>query len=136
MPPSSGKRETILLAEDQEYVRELMCSVLKQDGYNVLEAGDGEEAIRVSSQHNGKIDLLIADLFMPQMSGSFLARQLQSSRPNLKLLIVSGCRLEDGFDQHEFEYNKVFLAKPFLPKDLVKKVHEILEERVAATARG
>ena len=120
--PPAGARETILLVEDEPAVRQLFAQALIRAGYQVHEARNGEEALKVFGQHEDTIDLLLTDLRMPYMGGAELARQLQARRKTLKLLCVSG--YPGG---GETEMTSDFLAKPFSRDALLAKVREVLD---------
>ena len=122
----------VLVVEDDETVRELVCAVLAERGYEVLCAPHGSEALRLAEEYPGKIDLMLSDIIMPQMHGPQLARELQSIRPNTKVLFVSGYSDSDISDQGILAPDVRFLEKPFTPETLGKKVREVLDEsRVA-----
>lgn len=116
---------TVLLVEDQHVVRKLVRRLLKSEGYTVLEAEHGAEAIEVAEGFNGPIDLLITDMVMPRMSGEELAARMIRRRPRTKVLYVSGYADSEIFhgagrgDSH-------FLQKPFSPEALSAKVREVL----------
>ena len=94
----------------------------------MLEGADGKEALKVSEQHRGRIHLLVADVVMPQMSGCELARQLILSRPDLKVLFISG-HAEDVISRHGVLVPEVnFLQKPFPAENLMRKVRELIEK--------
>ena len=120
--------ETVLLVEDELAVRALAARVLRQRGYIVLEAADGEQALQVFQEHTGTdIALLLTDVVMPQMTGDELARQLLALRPDLKVLFMSGYTATAVLDISKFNPNTAFLPKPFLPTMLVDKVRELLK---------
>jgi len=119
--------ETILLVEDEELVRNLAQMVLQHQGYRVLVAGLGPEAARMGTQHAGAIDLLVADVVMPGMSGRQLAQELLRSRPNMKVLYLSGYT-QDAVGRHGvFEDQTPLLHKPFTPDELAQKVRDVLD---------
>ncbi len=122
-----GGRETILLVEDQDAVRAFARHVLLAGGYTVLEARDGEEALRVAQQCPGPIDLLVTDVMMPRMSGPHLAEQLARDRPGLRVLFVSGYADEALTRCGVTEAGPAFLAKPFNPAGLARKVRAVLD---------
>ena len=119
-------RETLLLVEDEEAVRALARNVLRKKGYTVLEAGHGEEALKLSEQYLGQIDLLVTDVVMPQMSGFELARRLANSRPQIKVLYISGYADNAVWREGGLEPGGAFLQKPFSPEALAGKVREVL----------
>jgi two-component system, cell cycle sensor histidine kinase and response regulator CckA len=124
----TGGSETILLAEDDTLVRELARTVLRNAGYSVLEAAHGRDALTVAQQYAGPIDLLLADVVMPQMGGRELAEQLRQARPQIKVLFMSGYT-DDAVVRHGLLMAKVdLLAKPFSPLKLAAKVREVLEK--------
>jgi PAS domain S-box-containing protein len=119
--------ETILLVEDEEIVRTLVRSVLQAQGYDVLEADHGDEAVRISGSHVGPIHLLLTDIVMPQISGKELAKLLCQLRPEMKVLYMSGYTDDATIHRGVMEPRLAFLRKPFAPDVLVSKVREILD---------
>ena len=117
---------TILLVEDEEGLRQLNARGLASRGYTVLEAGNGVEAIEVLAKSDGKVDLVVSDVVMPEMDGPTLLRELRSRDPSLKIIFVSGYA-EDAFQKHlPADGQFAFLAKPFTLKQLVNAVKETL----------
>ncbi len=112
---------TVLFAEDAEIVRELFCGVLRDSGYNVLEAEDGAKALSVARRHPGPIHLLITDILMPRMGGLELRRAIRACHPETRVLFISGYS-EDALDTGD-----CFLQKPFTPITLVARVNDILQ---------
>ncbi|HEV2749162.1 MAG TPA: response regulator [Gemmatimonadales bacterium] len=118
--------ETILLAEDDEMLRPLAKGLLVKLGYTVLEAENAAQALAVASRHQGQIHLLVSDVVMPGASGRDLARRLAESRPDTKVLYISGYT-DDAIVHHGMlEPGLNFLQKPFTPAALARKVREIL----------
>ena len=116
--------ETILLVEDEEALRELTKDLLVNKGYQLLEADSPEKAIQIARQYAGPIDLLLTDVVMPRMNGRDLAQRLLATRPELKIVYVSGyagSKHSQVLDPHA-----VFLAKPFRTKILLRKLRETL----------
>ena len=120
-------RETVLLAEDEGGVRALARHVLSECGYTVLEAADGEEALRVAAAHAGPIDLLATDVVMPRLGGRELAERLLPKRPGTRLLYLSGYANDPLLSQGVTGGPAGFLQKPFMPRDLAQKVREVLD---------
>ncbi len=118
--------ETILVVEDEQGVRELVAEMLRQQGYEVLKAADGAEAIRISEQHQGLIHLLVTDVVMPQMSGKQLADNLLLSRPAMLVLYLSGYTENTVFHHGVLDPSFEFLGKPFSQESLAKKVRDVL----------
>ncbi len=118
--------ETVLLAEDQPEVRRLALRILKSNGYQVLEASGGAEALEWSRRHPGAIDLLVTDVIMPNMTGRELAARLQESRPDLKVLYVSGYTADIIGREGVLEAGMDYLPKPFTPEQLAVKVRAVL----------
>jgi two-component system cell cycle sensor histidine kinase/response regulator CckA len=118
--------ETLLLVEDEEAVRTLVRNVLRKKGYRVLEASQGEEALEFSELYRGRIDLLVTDVVMPQMNGRELARRLVKSRPEIKVLYISGYADNTVWSEGGLDSSGAFLQKPFSPEALARKVREVL----------
>jgi PAS domain S-box-containing protein len=118
--------ETLLVAEDEESLREVICGHLRSLGYTVLEAGSGHQAVAVASQYAGHVDLLITDLVMPKMSGRELSEMLGGLRPDLKTIYISGYT-DDVVLRHGIsELGITFLQKPFSLGTLARKVRDTL----------
>lgn len=118
--------ETILLVEDYSAVRESEREFLLLNGYRVLEATDGADAIHKATEFRGPIDLLITDVVMPRMGGAKLAERLRAARPNVRVLFVSGYL--DSMTHHgTVDLSIGFLPKPFSLKTLAGKIREVME---------
>ncbi|MBA5779287.1 response regulator [Stappia sp. F7233] len=116
----------ILLVEDEEAVRAFAARALMSRGYTVHEASSGTEALEVMEETEGKIDLVVSDVVMPEMDGPSLLRELRKTRPDLKIIFVSGYA-EDAFEKNLPENEKFsFLPKPFTLKQLATAVKEAL----------
>jgi len=125
--PAAGK-ETILLVEDEEAVRQLACRTLRAQGYNVLEAADGVAALTVCQRHLRSIDIVVTDVVMPQLSGVDLVLRLKAVRPQLKVLYVSGYT-DSTVVRHGMEASEAnYLQKPFTPDGLTRKVRQLLDQ--------
>lgn len=120
--PETNTLETILLVEDEPAVRQLFAQALSRAGYKVLEARNGQEAMKLFDEHGDRIDLLLTDLRMPYMGGAELAHQLRGRRKTLKLLCISG--YPGTLDQ---DIGADFLAKPFSRDELLQKIREVLD---------
>jgi len=125
-PAAQTGAETILLVEDEVHVRKLIAGLLTSRGYGVLEAGGGEEAIKLAKSHDGPVHLALVDVVMPEISGPSLIRQLEPLRPSMRVLYISG-HTEESLVQHGFPLSVAFLRKPFLPEALASKVREVLD---------
>jgi PAS domain S-box-containing protein len=134
-PRSPTSMRTILLVEDEAMLRQLTRKFLESDGYQVIEAVNGVEAVEVSRQHVGAIDLLLSDIVMPHMNGIELSKQLRQERPETRILFMSGY---PGRHQSSGSYlppDIPLLTKPFRSSDLHAQISQILEgEHVAALA--
>jgi two-component system cell cycle sensor histidine kinase/response regulator CckA len=120
--------ETVLLVEDEPSVRGLAARVLRKQGYNVLEAVNGGEALQIADTYSGKIDLLLTDVVMPQIGGKELYDQLKPLRADLKVLFTSGYTETAIVQQGNLPPGVAFLQKPFSPIFLTHKVRELLDQ--------
>jgi PAS domain S-box-containing protein len=128
-PPETATHgtETILLVEDEAIVRDLVRSVLQATGYTVLEAADGEHALRLTNEHQGPIHLLLADVVLSGMSGPEVADHLSSMRQGLQVLYMSGYA-QDTIERYGVLVREcVFLQKPFTPTALLSQVRAALD---------
>jgi CheY-like chemotaxis protein len=128
--------ETLLLVEDEATVRQLARKVLVRNGYTVLEAGDGVEALEVFRAHAAQIALVVTDIIMPSMGGPELVRRLRALRPDLRVLLMSGytddATLRRGFSRQD----EAFLEKPFTPAALAQRVRSLLDAGSGSARRG
>jgi signal transduction histidine kinase len=129
----AGGRETVLVVEDEPAVRELAAFALREKGYTVFEAVNGEEGLRVARQHEGKIDLVLTDVIMPVMGGKEMADHLRTSHPDTKVLFTSGYTQDAIGDHGVLRPGIVFLQKPYTTSTLARKVREVLEEGMATS---
>jgi two-component system, cell cycle sensor histidine kinase and response regulator CckA len=133
--PVSGRgRETILLVEDEQMLRDLARIVLRKNGYTVLEAPHGAEALSICQSHEGRIDLLVTDVVMPILSGRELADRVALLRPEIKVLFVSGYTDDAVVRNGVMAEDVQFLHKPFTPTTLASKVREVLDQQFAPHA--
>jgi two-component system, cell cycle sensor histidine kinase and response regulator CckA len=116
---------TILLVEDEDGLRALNARGLASRGYTVLEAGNGVEAIEVMQSKGAEVDLIVSDVVMPEMDGPTMLKELRRSRPDLKIIFVSGYA-EEAFQNLPQGGQFAFLAKPFTLKQLVAQVKETM----------
>jgi DNA-binding NtrC family response regulator len=122
--------ETILAVEDEIEVRKLVAEILKGQGYEVIEASDGEEAVKVARENIGKkIHLLLTDVVMPGMSGRELAVALGLQHPNIKVLYMSGYTNNAIVNHGVLEEGVNYIQKPFTLDALARKVREVLDQR-------
>lgn len=121
-----GGTETILLVEDEDQLRAVVAETLRQAGYTVLEAQNGDEAIGYCTRHGGRIDLLLSDVVMPGLSGRRVSDVAKSIRSDLAVLFMSGYTNEAIKRHGVLEASVPFLQKPFTPSKLRMKVREVL----------
>jgi two-component system, cell cycle sensor histidine kinase and response regulator CckA len=120
--------ETLLLVEDDPSVRHLACSILEGQGYNVVRANNGQDALHVVREHKGSpIRLVVTDVIMPVMSGKVMAEWLKATYPDIKILFTSGYT-DDAIAQHGvLEAGVAFLSKPYTPATLARTVRAMLD---------
>jgi signal transduction histidine kinase len=124
----SDNFETVLVVEDEDIVRELVCEVLEHQGYNVLCARDGIEALNLAEDYDGEIHLLVTDVIMPHMNGQELAHKLIALRPDMKVLYVSGYSDNEIGDHGTLDPRYELLQKPFTPQALARKIRDVIHE--------
>ena len=121
--------ETILLVEDELGLRTVVDESLRQEGYRVLLAANGMDALDVAAQHQGPIQLLITDVIMPFVSGPELAQSLKALRPETRVLYISGYTADKFADYPKLDPDLALLQKPFKLGDLAQKVRDLLNEK-------
>jgi signal transduction histidine kinase/ActR/RegA family two-component response regulator len=119
--------ETILLVEDDENVRRLTRMILEQQGYRVLTASSGAQALEIACDPRRSIDLVLSDVVMPGMSGHELLDRISQVRPDVRALYMTGYVDDPGPGAHGNESSRNFLRKPFMPSDLARAVREALD---------
>ncbi len=128
-PPSTARPTgTLLVAEDEAALRISITKVLEKEGYTVLAAANGGEALLLARRHPGRIDLLITDMVMPGMSGQQLADEVVGARPGLKVLLVSGYTGDAVTSHGDLGEGVAFLQKPFGRETLTAKIRELLDD--------
>ncbi len=128
-PVAGTNRETILLVEDEDSLRQAAVHALREQGYKVFDVRNGIEAVRLCKETPDEFDLLVTDVVMPQMDGRQLASHVTKMRPGTKILYVSGYAKGAILDKGSLEPNSEFLAKPFRLSELLQKVREVLGSR-------
>jgi CheY-like chemotaxis protein len=133
LAPSRKPPATILLVEDTDNLRNLLQRVLAGNGFSVLPAADGAEALRLCQQHGGTIDLVVSDIVMPQLNGLELEERIRAARPETKFLFMTG--FADRFPELRelIKHGTNILEKPFLPSELLRKVEDTLNQGKTAT---
>jgi two-component system, cell cycle sensor histidine kinase and response regulator CckA len=125
LPMTPSRAETVLLVEDETAVREAVRAFLQRRGYTVLAAKTPGIATEIVRDHDGRIDLLMTDMIMPELNGSELATRLRKARPEMKVLYMSGY-MDRGMSDAAFDPGTNFLQKPFALATLESKLREIL----------
>jgi len=117
-PASSDAPPTVLVVEDEEAVRALVVRIFAEDGYRVLSAPDGASALAAAQGYEGRIDLVITDVVMPNMNGPRLVAELRARWPNLRVVYTTGYA-DDAIAEQEGNEAKLVLCKPFDPVELL-----------------
>ncbi len=133
---TTPEKETILLVEDEEGVRDVAARILSAYGYNVLVAECGPDALRLANGHAERIDLLLTDVIMPEMSGKELSEELKFLRSDFGVLFMSGYTDDIIAGQGIIEGRHAFLQKPFTSEKLLSKVREVLDPPVEDKGPG
>jgi len=123
--------ETILVVEDEQSLRKLISRVLKAGGYKVLQAQHGNEALHISKEYKKPIAILVTDVVMPKIGGRELAQCLEESRPEMKVLYISGYTDDTVIHQGVLKEGMPFIQKPFTAQVLLKKVRGILDRKIS-----
>ena len=113
---------TVLVVDDEDLVRKLLSGALQQAGFHVLEASSGYSAMAIADSYPNEIDVLLTDVVMPGITGPELALTLKGSRPDLKIVLMSGT--PNMVDRHGFP----LIQKPFRTCDVIGKLHDVLHE--------
>ena len=130
VPPGLlGGSEVVLFVDDEEMICDIGEQILKAMGYRTIIARDGVEAVEIYKQHQDKIDMVILDIFMPKMGGVEAFDRLKEVNPRIKVLISSGCSLNDQVMDVIGRGCSGFIQKPFRFKDLSYKMREVLDEK-------
>src|ERR1035441_3610191 len=133
---SSENLKTILVIDDEPEIRKLVGAMVTQFGYAVLTADSGEHALTLYRNHKGHIEMLIADVVAPGMSGPMLADRLTAMQPDLKVLYISGYDNTHVVQKYVVEQGHALLSKPFTLEQLKTKMAELLEPAEHASAQG
>ena len=126
-PPETSGTETLLIVENESAIRYLLQVALRRNGYTVLAAESGREALQLVRNHAGAIHLLITDVMMPDMDGPELVRQLSAIRPDTRTLFMSGYMDDTLGEGGILSTNANFIQKPFSPGTIAQRVREILD---------
>jgi CheY-like chemotaxis protein len=122
--PTLDREIVVLLAEEDPAVRLMLERLLKQGGYDLLVAADGQEALQKSDEHKGRIDILVADVQMPGMTGADLAKEIRRSRTDLRIILLSA--VTQGLLVLDSTWH--FIQKPFLAKALLERIVDVVKK--------
>jgi CheY-like chemotaxis protein len=125
--PVRGGSETILVAEDHEGGRQMVCEILTRLGYTVLAAANGEEAVRLFQQHRDQVALLLFDVVMPQLSGPDAFREIEAIRPGVPVIFATGYSAKADLPSSLAEEHRHLIQKPYSPTALARKIREVLD---------
>jgi CheY-like chemotaxis protein len=139
-PPSKAqtnrRRQTVLVVEDESALRRLMTKVLEAEGFQVVEAKDGEQAVEICKFWDEPIDLVVSDLAMPKLNGLQLKEIVAGLRPTVRFLLISGYAEDVVEDPTILRTDTNFLEKPFLPDELIRKVRQLLQSKDGGSSRA
>jgi CheY-like chemotaxis protein len=128
LPDIQSSTRTVLVAEDENAVRRMLASVLQQRGYTVMQAPNGQEALKIANQlRDGEIDLLLTDMIMPVMGGRALANEFKELHPSAKVLYTSGYTSDDIMLSDDLGADSAFMRKPFDLTTVSQQVHDLLK---------
>jgi CheY-like chemotaxis protein len=127
LPPAASGTETLLIVENEAAIRNLLQMALRKNGYTVLTAESGREALDLLEKHTGPIHLVITDVMMPDIDGPELVRRLSATRPDIQTLFMSGYMDDALGEQGVLPATVNFIQKPFSPRAIAQKVREILD---------
>jgi two-component system cell cycle sensor histidine kinase/response regulator CckA len=122
--PTLDREVVVLLTEDDPVVRAVLETLLKQGGYDLVVAADGQEALQKSEEHKGRIDILVADVQMPGMTGTDLAKEMRKSRPDLRVILLSASL--QGLLVLDSTWH--FIQKPFVAKALLERIVDVVKK--------
>jgi hypothetical protein len=122
----SPQGETVIVVEDEQALREVTKRILTRNGYNVITAANGREALDLASAHEGAIDLLVTDVVMPQMLGKEVAEKLREIKPDIQVLFMSGYARPVLASQGRLDPHVALVEKPFSESELLAKAEEVL----------
>ena len=125
---ATGNFEVILVVEDEKGVRDLVRDLLEMNGYTVLTANNGKEALQVFQRHKGTINLLVTDVVMPEMGGPELVERMKDLHPETKVLFTSGYTDHAIVRNGALEAGVAFIQKPFTPANLARSVRDRLDK--------
>ena len=115
---------TILIVEDDDQVRGMLRSLLTHEGYQIVEAADGAAGLLAAEEQQGRVDLLLSDMLLPELSGFDLAERLRARYPKLKILFITGYVEGEIVQRSMAELDAMFLDKPFTPAALLERVRD------------
>ena len=127
MTARSGKSETVLVLEDEDAVRSVVQRILERYGYSVHAVASGSEALRVAREQEGRIDLLLADVILPEMSGPEVAKRIATEWPETRVLFMSGYSENEVFRSGLVGPGTALLRKPFALDEVVRMVRDALD---------
>lgn len=132
--PGTNGSETVLLAEDQASIRNVLCEFLESKGYKMLEAQNGSQALDIAEHYPGSIDVLVTDVIMPQVRGLELAKRVTERHPDICVIFMSGYS-EDALLENRFlsQKNTILIQKPFDPENLAQKIRDSLDDKCKAS---